>query len=227
MVIASRSRTDLDHPVAMTAVAPMTSAEALQHLIDGNERFVAGVPVQRPPQRDRLVEFAEAQHPFASVLGCSDSRVSPEMVFDQGLGDLFTVRVAGNVIGAEVLGSLAYALEHLATPLFVVLGHEGCGAVQAALQAWRGGPSEHARIAELLDLILPALEEIDPGESPAAQLHRAVEANVRQVVRRLAMTRAGHAALANGRILLVGAVYELASGRVRFLPEDPSADPHP
>ncbi|HSV05289.1 MAG TPA: carbonic anhydrase, partial [Candidatus Binatus sp.] len=87
----------------------MTSAEALQHLIDGNERFVAGVPVQRPPQRDRLVEFAEAQHPFASVLGCSDSRVSPEMVFDQGLGDLFTVRVAGNVIGAEVLGSLAYA----------------------------------------------------------------------------------------------------------------------
>lgn len=202
----------------MTAIPPMTSAEALQRLIDGNARFVEGASIQGPPQRARLAQLADGQHPFATVLGCSDSRVSPEMVFDQGLGDLFIVRVAGNVVGSEILGSLGYALEHLATPLFVILGHEGCGAVQAALQ--RGHERAHGALAPLLDAILPALEGIDPGESPEAQLHRAVEANVRRAVRQLATTTAGSAALANGRIQLVGAVYELATGRVRFLREE-------
>ncbi|TMB20132.1 MAG: carbonic anhydrase [Deltaproteobacteria bacterium] len=204
----------------MTEGAAVTSAEALQRLIAGNERFVRGASAQRPPQHDRLVELVEAQHPFATILGCSDSRVPPEMVFDQGFGDLFIVRVAGNVVGTETLGSLGYALEHLATPLFVVLGHEGCGAVQAALQCRLGGATEPGRIAELLDAILPALQGIDPSEPPAARLHRAVEANVRWAVRQLAATPAGGAALADGRIGLIGAVYELATGRVRFLREE-------
>jgi carbonic anhydrase len=205
----------------MAAIPPMTSAEALQRLIDGRQRTVRRRRVAAgPATHDRLVELAEAQHPFASVLGCSDSRVSPEIVFDQGLGDLFVVRVAGNVVGTEILGSLGYALVHLATPLFVILGHEGCGAVQAALRARRAGATEHGRLAELLDAILPALEGIDPSGSPEAQLHRAVEANVLRAVRQLAATPAGRAAIANGRIRLVGGVYELATGRVRFLPED-------
>ena len=204
----------------MVVVAPMTSADALQRLIDGNERFVAGVSVQEPPRRDRLVQLAEAQHPFATVLGCSDSRVSPELVFDQGLGDLFIVRVAGNVVGSEILGSLGYALEHLATPLFVILGHEGCGAVQAALQIRRSGGTQRDSLTELLDAILPGLEGLDPSASPAAQLHCAVEANVRRAVRQLAVTRAGRASLADGRIRLVGAVYALGTGRVHFLPEE-------
>ena len=207
----------------MPVVPPMTSAEALQRLIDGNERFVAGVSVQARPQHDRLVQLAEAQHPFATVLGCSDSRVSPELVFDQGLGDLFIVRVAGNVVEPEILGSLGYALEYLGTPLFVVLGHEGCGAVEAALQIRRGGATAQGRLSELLDAILPGLEGIDPSASPAVQLHCAVEANVRRAVRQLAVTRAGRAALADGRIRLVGAVYALDTGRVRFLPEEPPA----
>ena len=197
----------------------VSSAEALQRLIDGNARFARGMPAQRPPSHDQLKQLAESQHPFATILGCSDSRVPPETVFDQGLGDLFIVRVAGNVVGTEILGSLAYALGHLATPLFVVLGHEGCGAVGAALQAKGGGVTEPGSLAELLEAILPALEGIDPGAPPDVQLHRAVEANVRCALRRLAATPGGRAALAKGDIQLVGAVYELATGRVRFLRE--------
>ena len=196
----------------------MTSAESLQRLIDGNRRFVDGVSMEGAPLRSRLVPLAEPQHPFATILGCSDSRVPPEMVFDQGFGDLFIVRVAGNVVGTEILGSLGYALEHLATPLFVILGHADCGAVQAALRAKRGGTTERGRLAELLGAILPALENIDPSASPEMQLDCAVEANVRWGMCQLATTPAGRDALESGRARLVGAVYEVASGRVRFLP---------
>jgi len=197
----------------------MTSAEALRRLLDGNARFVAGASRQQPPRPERLRELGEGQHPFATVLGCSDSRVPPEMVFDQGLGELFVVRVAGNVVGPEILGSLGYALEHLATPLFVVLGHEGCGAVQAALAKRHEGTPAHGPLAELIDLVSPALADVDPRESADTQLGAAVEANVRHTVRRLAATPAGRAALARDRITLVGAVYELVTGRVRLLTE--------
>jgi carbonic anhydrase len=197
----------------------MTSAEALQRLLDGNARFAAGATQQPPPDPTRLQELAKGQHPFATVLGCSDSRVPPEMVFDQGLGELFVVRVAGNVVGTEILGSLGYALEHLATPLFVVLGHEGCGAVQAALERRRDGTTAHGPLAELIDAVAPALDEGDPHEPADAQLRHAVEANVRHTVRRLAATPAGRHALAHDQIRIVGAVYELATGRIRLLTE--------
>lgn len=197
----------------------MTPAEALRRLLDGNARFAAGGSQQQPPDPTRLRELADAQHPFATVLGCSDSRVPPELVFDQGLGDVFVVRVAGNVVGPEILGSLGYALEHLATPLFVVLGHEGCGAVHAALAKRREGTAAHGPLAELIDAVAPALDEVDPRDRMAAQLQHAVEANVRHTVRRLAATPAGRDALAGDRIHIVGAVYELATGRVRLLPQ--------
>jgi carbonic anhydrase len=190
---------------------------ALRRLIDGNARFVAGASVQWHPSPERLAQLAESQHPFATVLGCSDSRVPPEIVFDQGPGDLFVVRVAGNVVGTEILGSLAYALGHLETPLFVVLGHEGCGAVRAALEARRRGATESGPLGALVDVILPALAGLDPSLSPEDELDQAVEANVRSTVRRLAATPAGRAALERGAIDLVGAVYELTTGRVRFL----------
>jgi len=193
------------------------ATEALRRLIDGNARFVAGASVQWVPSPERMARLAESQHPFATVLGCSDSRVPPELVFDQGPGDLFVVRVAGNVMGSEILGSLAYALGHLETPLFVVLGHEGCGAVRAALEARRGGATESGPLGALVDAILPALDGLDPSLSPADELDHAVEANVRSTVRRLAATPAGRAALERGAIDLVGAVYELTTGRVRFL----------
>ena len=102
----------------------MTADEALQRLKEGNARFVSGASARRVVERDWLADLSEGQHPFATILGCSDSRVPPEIVFDQGVGELFIVRVAGHVVGTEILGSLGYALEHLRTSLFVVLGHE-------------------------------------------------------------------------------------------------------
>jgi carbonic anhydrase len=193
----------------------MTASEALQRLKDGNARFVAGAA-----KRDWFADLSEGQQPFATILGCSDSRVPPEIVFDQGLGDLFIVRVAGNVVGSEIVGSLGYALVHLRTPLFVVLGHERCGAVQAALKAKFQGLRELKKIGELVDAIVPALDRIDPSEPAEQQWQRAVEANVCWAVQQLATTPGGRNAIAEGRMQLVGAVYELATGHVRFLASD-------
>ena len=113
----------------------MTADEALARLVAGNERFVRGEARFPTVQKEILAELAKGQQPYATILGCSDSRVPPELVFDSGFGELFIVRVAGNVISAEIMGTLQYAGLHLQTPLFVVLGHEGCGAVEAALSA--------------------------------------------------------------------------------------------
>jgi carbonic anhydrase len=206
--------------VKNTSVQPVTPDEALRRLQEGNARFVRGEPAQRPPSPRELAQLTGGQQPFATILGCSDSRVPPEMVFDQGLGDLFIVRVAGNVVSAEILGSLGYALAHLRTPLFVVLGHEGCGAVQAALKTKFQGHAEPKKIAELLDAILPALDGINPSEPAEVQWRRGVEANVRWAVRQLVANPAGRIAVTAGHIQIVGAIYELATGSVRFLPDD-------
>jgi carbonic anhydrase len=139
------------------------------------------------------------------------------MIFDVGLGALFVVRVAGNVVSPEVLGSLQYAGTHLATPLFVVLGHEGCGAVSAALDAKLLGARERSRIEVLLRSILPGLEGVDPGLEPKARLAAAVEANVCWSVKQLLETPEARLRAAEGAMKLVGAVYDLETGRVRFL----------
>ena len=164
-------------------------------------------------KKEVLAGLAKAQQPYATIIGCSDSRVPPELVFDAGFGELFIVRVAGNVISPEVMGTLQYAAVHLHTPLFVVLGHEGCGAVQAALAAKFHGVRERRRIALLLRRILPGLQKLKNG----AQLDAAVEANVRWSMRQLRDTPEGRARMAEGILKLVGAVYELKTGRVRFL----------
>jgi len=143
--------------------------------------------------------------------------VPPELLFDAGFGELFIVRVAGNVISPEVMGTLQYAAVHLHTPLFVVLGHEGCGAVQAALAAKFEGARERRRIALLLKRILPGLQDLRPGRGADAQMKAAVEANVRWSMRQLRETPEGKARMAEGVLKLVGAVYELKTGRVRFL----------
>jgi len=118
----------------MTGEPDISADEALHRLIDGNERFLRGKAHSDGLQRETLAELARGQHPFATILGCSDSRVPPEWIFDAGLGELFVARVAGNVLSPEVAGSLQYAGVHLQTPLMVVLSHEGCGAIQAALE---------------------------------------------------------------------------------------------
>jgi len=194
-----------------------TADEALARLRAGNQRFLRGRARFSTVRKEVLAALARGQRPFATILGCSDSRVPPELVFDASFGELFIVRVAGNVISPEVMGSLQYAGVHLRTPLFVVLGHEGCGAVQAALNARVHGNRERRGIALLLENILPGLRDVGTELPPQAQLDAAVEANVRWSMRQLLETPEGQARMKEGEIKLVGAIYELRTARVRFL----------
>jgi carbonic anhydrase len=199
------------------AQSMLAADRALARLVAGNERFVRGQARFPTVQKEILAELAKGQQPYATIIGCSDSRVPPELVFDAGFGELFIVRIAGNVISAEIMGTLQYAAVHLHTPLFVVLGHEGCGAVQAAMAVRWQGAQERARIARLLANILPGLPKTDPGLTPEHRLSAAVEANVRWSMHQLLDTPEGQARMAEGVVKLVGAVYELTTGRVRFL----------
>jgi len=194
-----------------------TADEALARLRSGNERFLRGRARFPTVRKEVLAALAKEQRPYATILGCSDSRVPPELVFDASFGELFIVRVAGNIISPEVLGSLQYAGVHLQTPLFVVLGHEGCGAVQAALHARDYGKRERSRIAQLLENIVPGLEGVSTGSSPQARMDEAVEANVRWSMKQLLATPEGKARMNEGKVKLVGAIYQLKTARVRFL----------
>jgi carbonic anhydrase len=195
----------------------VSADHALARLVAGNERFLRGQPRFTVMRRELLEELAKGQRPYATILGCSDSRVPPEVIFDAGPGELFVIRVAGNVLSAEVAGSMQYAGAHLKTPLFVVLGHEGCGAVQAALGSRLEGVQHRSRIQALVDSIVPALEDIDERAPANEQLARAVEANVRWSLRQIRDSPEGRARMQEGVIKLVGAVYEISSGCVRFL----------
>jgi len=195
----------------------MTADEALARLVAGNERFVRGEARFPTVQKEILAELAKGQQPYATILGCSDSRVPPELVFDSGFGELFIVRVAGNVISAEIMGTLQYAGLQLRTPLFVVLGHEGCGAVEAALSASSDGAQHPERIAVLLRAITPGLGEIDRSIPIDVQIARGVEANVRWSMQQLQETPEVRARMKEGVVKLVGAIYELETGRVRFI----------
>jgi carbonic anhydrase len=196
----------------------MNAAQVLARLQAGNERFVRGEARFPTVQKDILAELAKGQQPYATIIGCSDSRVPPELVFDAGFGELFVVRVAGNVISHEVAGTMQYAAIHLKTPLFLVLGHEGCGAVQAALAAKFRGVRERSRIERLLENITPGLDDVNPEMSPEEQMKVGVEANVRWSMRQIMDTPEAQARAAEGVLKLAGAVYELTTGRVRFLP---------
>lgn len=195
-----------------------TADEVLGRLRAGNERFISGKARFPTIQKEILAELAKGQQPYATILGCSDSRVPPELVFDAGFGELFIIRVAGNVISPEVLGTVQYAAIHLRTPLFVVLGHEGCGAVKAALAAKFEGAQEKSRIERLLANITPGLASVGADLSPEEQLNAGVEANVWWAMHQLLETPEARARTAEGVMKLVGAVYELTTGRVRFLP---------
>jgi carbonic anhydrase len=191
--------------------------EALERLRAGNARFAAGKARFATAPQPELASLARGQRPYATLIGCSDSRVAPELIFDAGLGELFIVRVAGNVVSPEVMGSLQYAGVHLETPLFVVLGHEGCGAAQAALDTLRGSARERARIALLVERIAPGFAGLDLSLPAERLLSAAVEANVRWSMRQILDTPEGRARVEEGVVRLVGAVYELTTGRVRFL----------
>jgi carbonic anhydrase len=201
----------------------LSADEALARLIDGNQRFLRGEARNSAFRPEMLADLAKSQSPYATILGCSDSRVPPEWVFDVGLGELFVIRVAGNVVSPEIAGTLQYAGSYLETPLFVALGHEGCGAITAALATKHEGEQFRSRVQLLLTSIVPGLPELDPRRSPAEQASLAVESNVRWTVRQIMSTPEAQARLAEGRAKIVGAVYEIETGRVRFLPPESRA----
>lgn len=185
-----------------------TPAGAVRRLLAGNRRFVAGTP--RAPHRDagRRAEIAAKQKPFAAVLGCADSRVPPEILFDQGFGDLFVVRVAGNVATPEEVASLEFGTLVLGARAIVVLGHTKCGAVDAAL----AGKPVPGQIGVLFQHIVPFVDRSHPD------LERAIAANVRAQQRVLAEGSPVLAELAGaGKLAIVGAVYDLQSGAVEVL----------
>lgn len=196
---------------------PFTADQALQRLVEGNQRFIRGEHYFPWTREDIFARLAKEQRPYAMILGCADSRVPPELIFGAGLGDLFVVRVAGNVLSPEVAASLQYAAVHLHTPLLVVLGHEGCGAVKAALKTKWQGPTERSRIQMLVNGILPALSGIEDDLEPEAQVAAAVEANVRWTLQQISESPEGKMRQAEGRMKVVGAIYELANGSLRFL----------
>ncbi|MFI8100724.1 carbonic anhydrase [Streptomyces sp. NPDC086023] len=204
---ASGARTE---PAAGGGLRPSGPVRAWRELAAGNARWRTFH--ESHPDRARAVRRAlvGGQHPFAVVLGCVDSRVPPELVFDQGLGDLLTVRSAGEVLDEAVLGSIAYGVLELAVPLIVVLGHQGCGAVTAAVHA-DDGAELPAHIRFLADRIRPAIDHRLQGE---ARVDAAVTEHVRRVRARLAAEPDLAARIADGRLAVVGARYELTSQRV-------------
>lgn len=193
---------------------PGTAAQALRALAAGNLRwrtYRERHPDETPAVRQALTS---GQHPFAVVLGCVDSRVPPELVFDQGLGDLLTVRSAGEVLDEAVLGSIAYGVLELGIPLVMVLGHQSCGAVRAAVEADASGGRLPAHIQYLADRIAPAIDRTTEGD---ARVDATTDANVRLVRSRLAAEPDLAERVADGRLAIVGARYELTSQAVRRL----------
>jgi carbonic anhydrase len=200
----------------------ISARDALGLLREGNRRFIADVRSRENlPSRARRIELAAGQAPFAAILGCSDSRVPVEIVFDQGLGDLFVIRVAGNIVAPSQIGSVEFAAERFGTRLVVVLGHTQCGAIDAALeQLQRPKENQSHNLHSIVDLVRPSVEELlasDLKHDLGRLVHEAVRANIRASVKRL---RHGSEIVENliqkDGLLIVGAEYSLETGEVDF-----------
>jgi carbonic anhydrase len=198
---------------ASAGVEPPPSA-AWTRLREGNSRFVSG-QLQHPHQdAQRRLETAAGQKPFAVIIGCADSRASPEILFDQGLGDLFVVRLAGNVVDDAALGSVEFAVANLGARLIVVLGHEKCGAVQATLGVMAGSAPPPGHIARIVEAIQPAA--LAAKAQPGDPLENAITENIRSVAARLRESSPVLAPyLASGALQIVGARYDLEAGKVQ------------
>jgi carbonic anhydrase len=197
--------------------SPIDAAEALHRLKEGNLRFADGGVKHAHQAASWRHHLTAAQQPFATILACSDSRVPPELVFDQGFGDLFVIRVAGNVVASDVIGSIEYAVVHLRTSLLMVMGHEKCGAVTAAVESLAGQGTEPKFIKSLIERIEPGLTNLPASLKGAKRVKAAVEANVRWTIRQLAALPEGKLGLDRKELALAGSVYDLATGKVRFL----------
>ena len=187
----------------------------LDNLKAGNERFVSGHPVHPDETLDRIRELKKGQNPFVVIVSCSDSRLPPELIFDQGLGDVFSIRTAGNVIGDYELGSIEYAVEHLHCKLIVVLGHENCGAIQAYATSGKEKHDDH--IQSLVDYIAAEEEEKIVPDSLRSNIDTLVKANIVHAVNLLRSSAPVLKTLVDkNEIKIIGAYYDLDSGNVLF-----------
>lgn len=199
----------------------MTPAQAWQALRDGNARFVAGHREHPHQDVDRRAQLAHGQHPFAVVFGCSDSRVAAEIIFDRGLGDLFVVRTAGQVVDSAVLGSIEFGVAALGTPLVAVLGHDRCGAVLAALRAQETGTMPGGFLRDIVERVGPSL--ITAGGSAEAlkddaALDRLIDEHVRHTCAFLVeRSRTLSERVEAGTCAVVGLAYRLEEGRLRLV----------
>lgn len=200
----------------------LTALEALKRLQDGNSRFVADSSTHNPLMgQKRRGEIADKQSPFAVILGCSDSRVPVELVFDQGLGDLFVIRVAGNIVAPSQIGSVEFAAEQFGTRLVVVLGHTRCGAIEATLnQLQKSGENQSPNLKSIVDAVRPSIEALLTTElryDRDALISQAVRANVEESVRKLQHGSAVIERLVDqSGLMIVGAEYCLDTGLVEF-----------
>lgn len=193
--------------------AIIESKDSQVRLLDGNKRYVNSKQSKSRKLNERRTETAQSQKPFAAILSCSDSRVPPEIIFDQGLGDLFVIRLAGNILNDEALASLEYAAEHLGVTYIMVLGHERCGAVNATI---KGGPSHPGHLESLIKAIKPAVEE--SKDKPGDVLDNAVKSNVMMVVKQLISSEPVLKEIVKkGNLKIVGARYDLDDGKVEIL----------
>jgi carbonic anhydrase len=208
----------------------ITAQEALVRLQTGNQRFVSDTCNRATlSTRARRCELASGQAPFAVILGCSDSRVPAEIIFDQGLGDLFVIRVAGNIVAPSQVGSIELAVERYGTPLVVVLGHSCCGAIAATIEEL-SHPSKcpSRNLGSILNRIRPALEHLlpaPPGHDPQALIREAVRANIRASASQLrhGASEVLERCLCSNHVLIIGAEYSLESGEVDFFDGLPEA----
>lgn len=201
-----------------------TSKEAFQRLVEGNDRFIEGDSnFSRQDTLDRREQLASGQAPFAVILGCSDSRVPAELVFDQGLGDLFVIRIAGNVIAPSQIGSIEFAVERFGTPLVIVLGHTSCGAISATVEALMNPTvqTQCLNIGSIVKRIAPSVQEL---LNSGANLNKdqlissACKANIRSSVNQLQHSSEFIEEMVEaGKLAIVGAEYDLETGRVNFL----------
>ncbi|MCX6050159.1 MAG: twin-arginine translocation signal domain-containing protein [Chloroflexi bacterium] len=205
----------------MAAVGPAPEAAvadadgALARLMEGNQRYAANKSIDIDEGESRRIEVAKAQHPFATIFSCVDSRVPPELVFDRGLGDLFVIRTAGHVIDNAVLGSLEFGVAELNIPLLMVLGHEKCGAVKATIETLESHGKAPAHIEALVEGITPAVEQ---AKTKAGDLlDNAVRENVTLIVAQLQKSEIMAEAIAKGALKIVGGRYDLDSGVVEML----------
>ena len=200
------------------AKAGTESKQALQWLVEGNTRFAENHSTDLNESAERRTEVSKGQKPFAVILSCVDSRVPPELIFDRGLGDLLVVRTAGQVLDSAVLGSLEFGVAEMGIPLLMVLGHERCGAVHATLDAEEHGTHVEGNIQTLIEGIRPAVEEAK--KQTGDLLDNAVTANVLHVLNALKQSPILSKALTQGTLQIVGARYDLDTGKVEILPQN-------